>query len=78
MCGRADLRIGGFFMRRHDRTIAEAVPSHHVENHPFVSLNSCLPETRFMPELPEVETIRQGLLPALLNRRIASVWVGRH
>ncbi len=27
-----------------------------------------------MPELPEVETVRRGLLPVLSGRRIEAVW----
>ena len=30
-----------------------------------------------MPELPEVETVRQALIPILENRRVLSVFVGR-
>ncbi len=30
-----------------------------------------------MPELPEVETVKQALIPALQNRRILSAFVGR-
>ena len=30
-----------------------------------------------MPELPEVETVRQALMPILENRRVLSVFVGR-
>lgn len=30
-----------------------------------------------MPELPEVETVRRGLAPALVGRRIVGVKLGR-